>query len=115
MFRNMRVAARSALGFGLIALIVLLVGIFSLMQMAEMHERSEEIDANWLPSIQTLSDVDRSFQQVRALTLRLAVLTSEAELRAAADQLKQLLAEGPARQWRCPRRCTTVRSCGSFG
>lgn len=49
--RNLNVPIRSAIGFGLIGVIVLVLGLFSLNQMAEMREESSQVDENWLPSI----------------------------------------------------------------
>ena len=39
--RNLSIAPRAALGFGLVALLVLLLGAFSLLQMSEMRKQSE--------------------------------------------------------------------------
>lgn len=92
MVRNMKVAARAALGFGVIALLALLLGLFSLKQMSDMHEQSLEIDDNWLPSIVALSELDRSFQRIRALTFRLTVLTDAHERQDTQTQLVGLVA-----------------------
>lgn len=68
---------RASLGFGLVALLVLLLGSFSLLQMTEMHKQSEQVDENWLPSIMSLGDVSQDLLRLRALTLRLLLNTDE--------------------------------------
>lgn len=76
--RNMSVSIRSAAGFGLIGLIVLVLGLFSLNQMAEMREESSQVDQNWLPSIVSLGDLNASMLRIRALTMRLMLVEGEA-------------------------------------
>ncbi|MBU1283043.1 MAG: methyl-accepting chemotaxis protein [Gammaproteobacteria bacterium] len=76
--RNLNIAPRASLGFGLVALLVLLLGSFSLLQMTEMHKQSEQVDENWLPSIMSLGDVSQDLLRLRALTLRLLLNTDEA-------------------------------------
>jgi methyl-accepting chemotaxis protein len=68
--RNLNIAPRAALGFGLVALVVLLLGSFSLAQMSEMNKQSETMSNNWLPSIQGVNDISQNFLRLRALTLR---------------------------------------------
>ena len=91
MFRNIKVAARAALGFGVVALIVLLLGLFSLKQMADMREQSLEVDETWLPGILALSELDRTILRIRALTFRLTVLTDARERRETEAQLEGLV------------------------
>ncbi|MGE6791150.1 methyl-accepting chemotaxis protein [Pseudomonas guineae] len=68
--RNLNIAPRASLGFGLLALLVLLLGSFSLLQMAEINKKSEEINGNWLPSILSLGEINQDILRIRALTLR---------------------------------------------
>ncbi|ALN19456.1 methyl-accepting chemotaxis protein [Ectopseudomonas mendocina] len=71
--RNLSIAPRAALGFGLVALLVVLLGIFSLMQMGAMREKSNEININWLPSVLAIGDVNANVLRLRAITLRLTL------------------------------------------
>jgi len=68
--RNLNIAPRASLGFGLVALLVLLLGSFSLLQMTEMNKQSEQINGNWLPSILSLAEMSQDLLRLRALTLR---------------------------------------------
>ena len=56
LLRNLRIAPRSALGFTILALLAMLVGGFSLLQMRQMNQASAEVDENWLPSIKALGE-----------------------------------------------------------
>jgi len=71
--RDLSIAPRAALGFGLVALLVVLLGIFSLMQMGAMREKSNEINVNWLPSVLAIGDVNANVLRLRAITLRLTL------------------------------------------
>ncbi|WP_409518901.1 MCP four helix bundle domain-containing protein [Pseudomonas sp. DNDY-54] len=90
--RNMSVSIRSAAGFGLIGLIVLVLGLFSLNQMAEMREESSQVDQNWLPSIVSLGDLNASMLRIRALTMRLMLVDGEA-ISATDQSLTKLVGE----------------------
>ena len=70
MLRNINIAPRAAIGFGLMALIVVALGMFSLSETKTMRKASSEVDDNILPSILIVSDIAQSFQRVRTLTLR---------------------------------------------
>lgn len=74
--RNLKVSQRFALGFGLIALIVLVLGFLSVSRMNQMNAKSQEVDQNWLPSIVALADLSKSMMRLRVLTMRSVVLSS---------------------------------------
>jgi methyl-accepting chemotaxis protein len=69
--RNLKIAPRLALGFGLMALIVLGFGLFSMSQMSNMREQSRQVDTHWLPAINTLGAVNMDMMRIRVFTLRL--------------------------------------------
>ena len=78
--RNLSIAPRAALGFGLVALLVLLLGAFSLLQMSEMRKQSEAVDQDWLPSVMALGEVSQNILRLRAVTLRLLLSREPDEL-----------------------------------
>jgi methyl-accepting chemotaxis protein len=89
--RNLNIAPRASLGFGLVALLVLLLGSFSLLQMSEMNKQSEQVNGNWLPSVLSLGEMNQDILRLRALTLRLLLNDDEALTRqnlARADEFK---------------------------
>ena len=71
--RNLKIAPRAGLGFASLALLMLILGVFSLLQMGQMQRQSAEVNDNWLPSIQSLGEMSQSILRIRALTLRLLV------------------------------------------
>ncbi|WP_237044488.1 methyl-accepting chemotaxis protein [Aquipseudomonas alcaligenes] len=92
-FRSISIAPRAALGFGVIALIVFILGGFALVQMSGMHERSGEIEDDWVPSLNALSDLSRSVYRLRATTLRALLSDSEAQLQKNLEHAQQMRAE----------------------
>ena len=95
MFRQMTIAVRAGLGFGLVALLVFLLGGFALLQISSMQKESREVDARWLPSIVSLGDVNQEFLRLRAATLRLLLAEQGEDFRrgvVATDELKSSLA-----------------------
>ncbi|CAM2956598.1 chemotaxis sensory transducer protein [Ectopseudomonas mendocina] len=92
-FRSISIAPRAAIGFGLIALLVFALGGFSLLQMSSMHERSSEVDSNWVPSLNTLGDVSQDILRLRATTLRMLLSENAQQLQDNMSQAQTLLAD----------------------
>ncbi|XAW92632.1 methyl-accepting chemotaxis protein [Pseudomonas abietaniphila] len=69
--RNMNIAPRAALGFGVLALLVFGLGVFALMQMASMRKQSDLVESKWLPSVMELGTMGQDLMRIRTLTLRL--------------------------------------------
>ena len=88
--RNLSVSTRASLSFAVMALIVLLVGGLSLLQMQRMNEDATAVGESWMPSILALNDVNREFLRIRALTLRLFVNRDAQDLRSTEQGLEQL-------------------------
>ncbi|NVZ99767.1 methyl-accepting chemotaxis protein [Pseudomonas gingeri] len=71
--RSLNIAPRAGLGFGLLALMVCLLGGFALLQMGNMRQQSEAVEVNWLPSVMTVGEISQDLLRIRALTLRLLI------------------------------------------
>ena len=89
--RNMNIAPRAALGFGVLALLVFGLGAFALMQMSSMRKQSDRVESKWLPSVMELGTMGQDLMRIRTLTLRLMLNRSADALQenyAKLDQLK---------------------------
>ncbi len=87
--RRMNVSRRSALGFGLIGLIVLLLGLFALRQMTLIRSEAGEVSEQWLPSITALGELNQHTMRLRIHTLRLLLDRSRIEQnRATVEQFR---------------------------
>jgi len=89
MFRQMRIALRAGLGFGVVALLVFLLGAFALTRISAMQDEAEEVDQRLLPTIQLLGQVNQEFLMIRAGTLRL-LISEPAERSRGAETLEAL-------------------------
>ena len=69
--RSLNIAPRAGLGFGILGLMVLALGAFALLQMANMRQQSEQVESNWLPSVMAVGEMSQDLLRIRALTLRL--------------------------------------------
>ncbi|MDD0974042.1 methyl-accepting chemotaxis protein [Pseudomonas fontis] len=78
--RSLNIAPRAGLGFGLVALLVVALGAFALIQMTSMRQQSEQVDSNWLPSVIAVGQISQDMLRIRALTLRLLVNRDDAAL-----------------------------------
>ena len=88
--RNISVSTRARLSFAVMALIVMLVGCLSLLQMQRMNDNATRVEQEWVPSILVLNDMNREFLRVRAQTLRLFVNRDEQSIRSAEQSLGQI-------------------------
>lgn len=73
LLRSWNIAPRAALGFGLIALMVAFLGIFSLGKMSNIRDRSVAIEAEWVPSIRIVDSIRENMLRIRTISLRMAL------------------------------------------
>jgi methyl-accepting chemotaxis protein len=88
--RSVSIAPRAAIGFGVIAFCVFVLGCFALIQMNSMHERSSEVEDNWVPSLNMLNDVSQNILRLRAVTLRLLLSDDTLQLQENLTKARQL-------------------------
>ena len=69
--RNMNIASRAFLGFAFIGALMLILGIFALMQMSEIRDAGDEVAENSVPSIQSLNGLTVTGIRMRVLAYRL--------------------------------------------
>lgn len=76
--RQIKIGQRLFLGFGILALVMLAQGIFSIKKMSGMHQSTEAITQNWIPSLNAISDMNLSLMRYRVNAMRLVVDTAPA-------------------------------------
>lgn len=96
--RNIKIGIRLALGFGILALILLVQGIFGLGSMSSMNNQTKEMTGIWIPALNAVADLNLALMRYRVNTLRLvvdanpaAVARAEANLRTRDQELEQAL------------------------
>lgn len=88
--RNFSVAYRSVISFGLIGMIVLSLGLFSMIQMANVHDKAVEVDDIWLPGTVALAKLNQHLQKTHSYTQRLLLNNDNTSI---ADHSRQTLHE----------------------
>ncbi len=78
--RNMRIGLRASLSFGVLAALLVIVGLFGLGQMVKLRESALVIEQNWMPSIENIHDSAALIATVRLESLRM-VSTDESRVR----------------------------------
>nr|WP_145138268.1 methyl-accepting chemotaxis protein [Pseudomonas duriflava] len=91
--RKVKIAPRLALGFGCMALLTLVLGLFALGQMGSMREQSREVDTDLVPSLNALSELNMSMMRARVFTLRMIAAENQEELRQDIERLNNIRAE----------------------
>ncbi|SFB18109.1 methyl-accepting chemotaxis protein [Pseudomonas sp. NFPP24] len=85
--RNMRIGLRASLSFGVLASLLVIVGMFGLGQMAKLRQSALVIEQSWMPSIENIHDSAAFVASIRLEALRLAT-TDESRIR---DNSKALI------------------------
>ncbi|WP_372241320.1 methyl-accepting chemotaxis protein [Pseudomonas sp. BCA17] len=83
----MRIGLRASLSFGVLAGLLVIVGMFALGQMATLRQNAQVIEASWMPSIENIHDSASLIASIRLEALRLAT-TDESRIR---DNSKALI------------------------
>ncbi len=65
MFKNMKIGAKLGTGFGIVLLLMLILGIFSLQRMGVVNDQSTEIANNWMPSIVAIEEINGATAEYR--------------------------------------------------
>lgn len=87
--RNFSVAYRSIISFGLIGLIILGLGLFSMVQMANVRDKADDVDSIWLPGTVALAKLNQHLQKTRSYTLRLLLNNDNPSIAGSSRQLLQ--------------------------
>lgn len=69
--RTMNIAPRAFLGFALIGTLMLVLGVFALMQMSKIRAAGDQVAQNSVPSIQSLNGLTVAGIRMRVLSYRL--------------------------------------------
>ncbi len=85
--RNMGIGLRASLSFGVLASLLIVVGLFGLGQMAKLRESALIIEESWMPSIEDIHDSAAYVASIRLEALRL-LTTDESRVR---DNSKNLI------------------------
>jgi methyl-accepting chemotaxis protein len=77
-FRNLKIGTKLLCSFAVVVLLTVVLGLFSIVELAKVNDTSSEIETNWLPSVQAVDEIALQFNQLRRLELQL-LLPNDAE------------------------------------
>ncbi|NAO29851.1 HAMP domain-containing protein [Pseudomonas syringae pv. dysoxyli] len=87
--RSFTIAFRASLCFGLITLLVIALGGFAYLQLGKLRDSEQDLEKNWLASLQTTDDIQIAVLDARLESIRLlAATTPEARTMAIAQLAK---------------------------
>lgn len=88
-FRSLNIAPRASLCFGLITLLVVILGGFAYLQLGKLHAAEQDIETYWLKSIQTTDDIQIAVLSARLASIRLLADTNAEDRKASIAQISQ--------------------------
>ncbi len=77
--RSINIAPRAAFCFALITLLVIALGFFSLSKLGDLYEAEQDIESNWMASIQAAGEMQKDLLNIRLETLRLLAVVEDTE------------------------------------
>lgn len=94
--RQVRIGQRLIIGFGVLALVMLMQGGFGLRSMSAMQGATQEITRNWIPSLNAIGDLNLSLMRYRVNAVRLVIDTDPSAVARAAANLSARAQEAEA-------------------
>jgi len=77
-FKNLKLANKQRLGFGLVLILMAAVSVFSLYNMAAIKNEIDDVTRNWMPRAMAISDINLYSSELRRIQLQQAFITNEA-------------------------------------
>jgi len=87
--RSFNIAPRAAFCFALITLLVMALGVFSLFKLGDLYDAEQEIENNWMASIQATGEMQKDLLNVRLETLRMLAVVENTSQQTIDDSVAQ--------------------------
>ncbi|XXF10550.1 methyl-accepting chemotaxis protein [Pseudomonas sp. D2-3] len=87
--RSFNIAPRAAFCFALITLLVMALGVFSLFKLGDLYDAEQEIENNWMASIQVTGEMQKDLLNIRLETLRMLAVVENTSHQAIDDSAAQ--------------------------
>jgi methyl-accepting chemotaxis protein len=88
--RNLKIAHRTLLCFGVIAALLIALGTFNLLQLSDIRKAGSEIERSWLPGLASIDKMAINVGTIRLESLRL-ITTSDPTIQQTSNALIQKL------------------------
>ncbi|RXJ66377.1 chemotaxis protein [Halarcobacter ebronensis] len=91
MFKNIKITTKLSLGFGIVLVLIAVLGFISLQRMSMINEESSIMSNNWMPSIRVVEEINTNTSDLR-ITEYLHVLSQTPEdMKKAEDEMAEVL------------------------
>ncbi|CAD6518055.1 hypothetical protein LMG27952_00943 [Paraburkholderia hiiakae] len=90
---RIKIGPRLGAGFAIVLLLLGAVGGIGLLQASRIFDGTQEIGANWLPSVETLGNLRNQAQDVRRTSLRMLIASDASEKATLHDQHSQMIGQ----------------------
>lgn len=87
--QNFRIGTRLNFGFVMIGLLMLLQGAVALTSMFNIHEVTEQIGENTIPSLENIAALNLNVMQMRVFSLRAVLAQSDHDIKAAEASIEE--------------------------
>ncbi len=87
--RSFNIAPRAAFCFALITLLVMALGVFSLYKLGDLYQAEQDIETNWMASIQATGEMQKDLLNVRLETLRMLAMVENTSQQTIDDSAAQ--------------------------
>ena len=91
MLEKMRTATKLSLGFGIVLVLMGILGIFSLQRMATVNDMSTEIATNWMPSVRAVEEINTGTAEYRLREYRHINSQTPELMREAENSMSELM------------------------
>ena len=71
--RSIKIGARLTVGFGLLALILLFQGLFSVNKLSFLNSETKQITTNWIPALNAVGELNLALMRYRANAIRVVI------------------------------------------
>jgi methyl-accepting chemotaxis protein len=68
-FSNLKIGKKLALSFGLVEVLMIVLGVFSMVELSRVNDSTVDLATNWLPSVKVLGDIRYIISTERRLEL----------------------------------------------
>lgn len=90
--KNFTVAMKLGMGFGVVLVLMAIMGIFALNQMDKINQQSTDMAENWMPSIRFTEEINTGTSDFRIAELQHVVADKPEEMQAAEKTMETLKA-----------------------
>ncbi|MDP1976123.1 methyl-accepting chemotaxis protein [Undibacterium sp.] len=66
LFYNLRISAKLFVGFGLLLLLTVFLGVFSIAMLAKVNQNAYELGTNWMPSVNAAMGIKERVSRIRS-------------------------------------------------